>query len=169
MSSRIQFRREASLAPNYPATRHSARERKLLETVTQYDDEVPLMAKAKISYEDLVDGSDVEFGPELPEGAIVLQAFVNVTEGFDGDGDDSSTISLGLNTNTDLRTALAVDNTYWDATGIKSTTPVRSAATAIALTAARRLKARLTIVSTDTELEAGAADVYIEYVLPPRD
>src|SRR5690606_56876 len=42
-------------------------------------------------------GEAVAFGPEFEDDAVIVKAYYKVTTTFKGDGDDSSTISLGFN------------------------------------------------------------------------
>lgn len=152
--------------PEYPQ-RLNKRESKVVETASAASQAVNVaVAKATISFADLVHGVDVEFGPEIPEGAIVAKCYGRVTTAFDSDGDGSSTVSLGLNTNSDVQSAESINGAPWSTIGMKEFLD-GAAGNMLPLTAARRLKARLAVVATDTELEAGQVDVYLEYVLPP--
>ncbi len=104
------------------------------------------------------------FGTAIPINAIIMKTFVQVTTTFAGDGDDSSTISLGLNTGIDVVAAVAIKTgTPWDA-GIQAGIQTGSAANMTKLTAARQLSATWTAVATDTTLAAGAMTVFCEWV-----
>jgi hypothetical protein len=155
----------------YP-TKLNKRESKVVETALSEASSAAAqvsvqVAKSTISFADLVDGADVAFGAELPAGAIVAKCYGRVTTAFDADGDGSSTISVGLNANNDVQAAVAISGAPWSSTGMKAFKD-GAAANMIILTEARRLKARLAILTTDTQLEDGSVDVYVEYVLPPQ-
>jgi hypothetical protein len=123
------------------------------------------VVKVSIAFDDLVDGEDLSVGPELPSGSIVAKCYGRVTSAFTGDGDGTSTIALGFNTNSDVQSATAISGAPWSSTGMKAYKD-GAAANMIVLTAARRLKARLAILATDTELASGVVDIYIEYITP---
>lgn len=103
----------------------------------------------------------------LPISAIIKNVYYNVTTAFTDNGTagnaNTSTISLGANTNVDLKAAAALSGF---AVGISPGIPINTAATMVKLTAARQLKAVWTKGTGDsTLLVTGQMNVYVEYVL----
>lgn len=109
-------------------------------------------------------GVALGLGTAIPNKAIIKRVWADVTAGFTGDGDGSTTISLGFNTATDVKTAAAVSGAPWSTTGDKDFIEVDSAATRLKLSQTNQLTATMTINSTDTTLTAGACDIYVEWV-----
>ena len=106
----------------------------------------------------------------IPDNAIIKQVWYNVLTTFADNGTagdaDTSTLSLGLNTNVDLKAAVAISNgaNPWDA-GIGAGIPVGTAATMVKATAERTLKCVWTAgTGNATALTAGEMDVFVEYV-----
>lgn len=102
-------------------------------------------------------------GPIIPDNAIVYNGVVDVTTTFAGDGDDSSTIKIGIeDQDNDVVAAVAIKTaTDWDA-GLHATIPV-GAATAIKLTADRQIAVTWTVATTDTTLSAGSMEITLFY------
>lgn len=103
----------------------------------------------------------VNFGPTFADDVVIMKVFYKVTTTFAGDGDDSSTLSIGLNTDVDLKaaTAISAGGDIWDAgayvEGIADN--LDSPANWVQATAAsRRLHVEWTAVATDTTLSAGS-------------
>lgn len=102
---------------------------------------------------------------DIPDNAIILDGMVDVLTTFAGDGDDSSTISIGVNTDVDIVAAVAINAaTDWDA-GLHDIIPAGSAATAVKLTAARDISVTWTAIATDTTLTAGEMRIILRYVV----
>ena len=117
-------------------------------------------------------GVAISLGRSIPSGAIIKQVYYVVQTTFLDSGTagnaDTSTISIGANTNVDLKAAVAISNgaNPWDA-GIAAGIPVNTAATMIKLTAARSIKVVWTAGTGDaTALTAGVMDIYVDYVFP---
>jgi hypothetical protein len=108
-------------------------------------------------------------GPTIPDNAVIVSAWYEVKTTFAGDGDDSSTISIGVeDQDVDLVAASAIKTgTPWDATGaLVATVPVmQTVGTFVKTSAARQIAVTLDIVSTDTTLSAGEMNVYCLYVV----
>lgn len=110
----------------------------------------------KVTYDFAVDGGAVgtlELPFKLPLGAIVYGGLVDVDTAPTSGG--SATIALGLNTNTDLLAATAIASV----TGRVATVPVWTAASAVKLTAERKLKITIAVAA----LTAGKMDIYLNY------
>ena len=106
-------------------------------------------------------------GPVVPDNAIVHFGLVDVTTTFVGDGDDSSTLSVGIeDQDNDLVVAIAISDVSnpWDI-GIHAMVPVGTAATSIKLTAARQLAVTWDAIATDTTLSAGSMNVIVYYTV----
>lgn len=111
------------------------------------------------------------FGTAIPDNAIVLQAFYEVTSTFVDNGTagdaDSATIKLGIeDQDNDLLAAVAISDgaNPFDA-GIKALIPVDTIASAIKLSTARQLAVTFTAGTGDsTALTAGAMNVFIKWV-----
>ncbi len=91
----------------------------------------------------------------LPNKALIKQVMMDWSTAATSGG--SATISLGANTTTDLKNALAVAS----ATGKVDGVPVNTAATAVKTTAQRTLK--FTVATAP--LTAGICNVFVEYYL----
>ena len=142
---------------------------KVLSTMISSSDGAMKCARYTVLYSDLnTAGSGVAFvaGVTIPDNAIIYQALIDVTTTFVGDGDDSTTIAVGIENQTnDLVTAVAIKTgTPWDI-GIQACIPVGTAASAIKLTAARQLAVTASYVATDTTLTAGAMEVFVFYMV----
>ncbi len=140
----------------------------LIYTDFNTDDSVKHTARWGVGFADLnAAGTGVAavFSPSLPDKAVITKAWFHIKTTFAGNGDDGSTISIGLNTNTDLKAATAIsDGTTWDE-GFKDGVPVNTVATYFALTASRTLNVVWTAAGTDTALVAGSMYVFVEWVL----
>lgn len=91
----------------------------------------------------------------LPNKAIVKQVIMDWYTAATSGG--SATISIGLNTSSDLKSALAVGS----ATGLVAGVPVGTAASAVKATAKRTL----TMTVATATLTAGKMDCFVEYYL----
>jgi hypothetical protein len=102
----------------------------------------------------------------VPDNAIIVGGFVDVLVTFAGDGDDSSTISIGLNSAVDVVAAVAIKDggNPWDA-GLHDILPDSTGSTALKLTAARDLAVTWTVAATDTTLSAGEMDIVLFYIV----
>ncbi|CAB4149691.1 hypothetical protein UFOVP558_19 [uncultured Caudovirales phage] len=115
-------------------------------------------------------GVALSLGVALPDKAIIRQVYYNVRTTFADSGTagdaDTSTLSIGANTNVDLKAAVTIANgaNAWDA-GIGAGIPVGTAATMVKTTAARNIKVVWTAgTGNATSLTAGAMDIFVEYV-----
>lgn len=123
-----------------------------------------------IAYTDLTGaGTGVAFttGTALPDNAIITRSWYEVTTTFAGDGDDSSTIKIGLeDQDNDVVAAVAIKTgTDWDEGFHEGIQDGTAAAFIKTTTATRQLAVTWTAVATDTTLTAGAMDVFVEYVV----
>jgi hypothetical protein len=108
-------------------------------------------------------------GGTIPDNSIIVKAWYEVKTTFAGDGDDSSTISIGVeDQDVDLVAAAAIKTgTPWDATGVVIETlasDIDDPSTFIKTSAARQIAVTLDIVSTDTTLSAGEMTVTCLYI-----
>jgi len=106
------------------------------------------------------------FGVAIPDNAIVVRSFYDVITTFAGDGDDGSTIKIGIeDQDDDVKAAVAINDVSnpWDV-GIKEGIQVNTAATMVKLSASRSLAVTWTAGGTDTALTAGQMVVFLEYV-----
>lgn len=117
-------------------------------------------------------GVALSLGNSIPSGAVIKQVYYRVITTFVDSGTagnaDTSTISIGANTNVDLKAAIAISNgaNPWDA-GVGAGIPVNTAATMVVTTAARNIKVVWTAGTGDaTALTAGVMDVFVDYVFP---
>ena len=102
----------------------------------------------------------------IPDNSIIVGGFVDVITTFAGNGDDSSTISIGLNSGVDVVAAVAIKDggNPWDA-GLHDVIPDSTGSTALKLSAARDLSVTWTAVATDTTLAAGEMDIVLFYIV----
>ena len=121
-----------------------------------------LYAKAIVDASAITLGANYVVDVNIPDNAIITNAWIDVTTSLDGDVDDLTTIAVQVQSANDLVTATVVTDAIWDA-GIQACVPVGTAATAIKLTAERDITI-VTAATSDTAL-TGAFDVYVEYVL----
>jgi hypothetical protein len=117
-------------------------------------------------------GVALSLGRSIPSGAVIKQVYYVVQTTFADSGTagdaDTSTISIGANTNVDLKAAIAISNgaNPWDA-GIAAGIPINTAATMVKLTAARNIKVVWTAgTGNATALTAGIMDIFVDYVFP---
>lgn len=107
-------------------------------------------------------GTDVEFGDELPAGAVIVEAYINVGTTF-ASATDAATIALGLKTDAegDLDAAIAISNAGnpWDA-GTRVSDAHSGGSPTTKLTAARRFVANFAGGETVT---AGRLQVLYRY------
>ena len=127
------------------------------------------VARVTVTSADLIGaGTGVAFvsGVTIPDNAIIYQAIIDVTVTFAGDGDDSSTIKIGLeDQDNDIVAAAAIKTgTPWDI-GLQAGIPVGTVATAFKLTEERQVAVTWTAVATDTTLTAGSMEIFIFYTV----
>lgn len=116
-------------------------------------------------------GVAVSLGTELPDNAIIKQVYYDVLTTFVDSGTagnaDTSTLSIGANTNADLKAAVTIadGSNSWDA-GLHAGIPVNTVATFVKTTAARNIKVVWTAgTGNATALTAGSMDIFVEYTL----
>jgi len=116
-------------------------------------------------------GVPVSLGVDIPDKAIIKNVYYNVLTTFLDSGTagnaDTSTLSIGANTNVDLKAAVSIANgaNAWDA-GIVAGIPLGTVATFVKTTAARKIKVVWTAgTGNATALTAGAMDIFVEYDL----
>lgn len=142
---------------------------KVLESMLSDTNSATRLQKFSVGFADLNtagDGVPALFGVAIPDGAIIKRVFYDVTTTFGGDGDDSSLISMGLeDQDNDVVIAVAIKTAgdAWDL-GLHEGIQDGTAATMIKLTAARQLAVTVDYAATDAVLDAGAMDVYVEWV-----
>lgn len=108
-----------------------------------------------------------EFGPELPDNAIIVQAWYKVVTTFEDADDDSATIALGVKTDDAAglvaAAAISAGGNVWDAGGVVDTIADGAGANATTQTAAAGRK--LVAVVADDALEAGKLIVWGRLVI----
>jgi hypothetical protein len=113
-------------------------------------------------------GVAVLAGDAIPVGAYVTRVYFDVTEAFTGNGDSSSTVSIGIQDQAvDVQAAAAVSGAPFDATGLEegSVGIDGTVAKFIAISAtAKKVAVTGTIIATDTAFATGSVTVYAEYV-----
>lgn len=119
---------------------------------------------ARARYAFAVDGGAVSTialrGDRIPQGAIVIDALLDVVTALAG-GTGSDTVSLGLETTTDLQAAAARNGAPWSTVGPKR---VSFNATSAPIRTTQTRPVQLTIAGS--ALTAGALDVYVRYLEP---
>ena len=127
--------------------------------------------KATVTAADLntaTSGVAVLAGDAIPVGAYVTRVYFDVTEAFTGDGDSSSTVSIGIQDQAvDVQSAEAVSGAPFDATGLEegSVGIDGTVAKFIAISAtAKQIAVTGTVIASDTEFATGSVTVYAEYV-----
>jgi len=136
---------------------------------------VPRRVRAEFDYTDQpLDGAATLLPSALiPDNAIIVNAFLDVTETFTSDDTtpDTTTIGIGVETVTadseDLINAVSIaDATDWDA-GIKQLTPtVATVSEYIKTTAARNITVNVVNAAGATEgLTAGHFVLFLDYVV----
>lgn len=120
---------------------------------------------ADVMFSQLSHGVAFDTGLVVPANSIIEKAWLDVSTTFAGDGDDTSSLSIGVATAVDLvadTTIKAVGNA-WDQ-GIHACIPVGTVATMIKNgTSDKNVKVTLTIAATDTKLVAGKMRIFIQY------
>lgn len=119
---------------------------------------------ARAKYDFAVDGgaiSTINLMPsaELPNGAYILGAWLNVTTVPTSGG--AATIGVNSEAAGDLQAAVAISGAPWSTTGLKAITKTFATAP-IKLTAARNIA----IVIGTAALTAGVFEVVVAYVAP---
>jgi hypothetical protein len=100
----------------------------------------------------------VEFGESVDKGAIVLGGNIEVVTALASAG--AATAALQIQAAGDLVAQAAVAGAPWSSTGLKSVVPAFTGATAVKLTAARRVA----LVIGTAALTAGRLRVVLLYV-----
>jgi len=111
-------------------------------------------------------GVAVLAGVAIPDNAIITRTFYEVTTTFAGNGDDASTIKIGIEDQDDDTVAsIAISNggNPWDA-GLHEGIQDGAMANALKLSAARQVAVKWTIGGTDTTLNAGSMMIFVEWV-----
>ena len=128
-------------------------------------------ASATIGFADLITaGNGVPHlaGPSIPDNSVIIKCWYEVLTTFGEDGDDSSTISIGLeDQDNDLVIAAAIKTgTPWDAATIVETivANIDDPSVFLKLTAARQIAVTVDYIATDTVLDAGSMDVTCLYI-----
>lgn len=111
------------------------------------------------------------FGSAIPDNAVIVRAYYDVTTTFQDNGSagdaDSATIKIGVeDQDNDVVAAVTIANgaNAWDS-GLHEGIQDGTAAAMVKLTAARQLAVTWTAGSGDsTALTAGAMEVFVEYV-----
>jgi hypothetical protein len=114
-------------------------------------------------------GVPVVSGGVIPDNSVIVKAWYEVKTTFAGDGDDSSTLSIGIeDQDVDLVGAAAIKTgTPWDATGVVIETlasDIDDPSTFIKTTAARQIAVTLDILTTDVTLTQGEMTVTCLYI-----
>lgn len=144
----------------------------VLNTKANADDvaaETVQVQRISVGYAALVaagTGNAALFGTAIPDNAIIKRAYYDVTTTFAGNGNDGSTIKVGLeDQDNDVVAAVAISDAGnpWDA-GLQEGIQDGTMAAALKLTAARKLAVTWTTGGTDTALSAGALDFFVEWV-----
>lgn len=122
----------------------------------------PRVARATYSF--AVNGGLVSTIPlfgalNIPNGAIIIGGGISIPVTVPASG-GGATISVGLNTTTDLLAAAAISGAPWSTTGYKAIIPVFTAASAVVATAARDIS----ITIGTAALTAGIFDVWVVYL-----
>ena len=129
-------------------------------------------AKASIGYAALNSagtGVAVPVGDVIPAGAVVIRAWANVTEGFETDNNEATTIKVGIeDQDDDVQVAASINGAPWSGVAkvqfsqlVYGTPDITEF---IVVSADRQVAVTGTLVGTDTAFNAGAADIYVEYV-----
>lgn len=133
-------------------------------------------AIATIDYTDINvagSGNGVAFvatdGGLIPDNSYIIKAWYEVSTTFVGNGDDSSTLSLGIeDQDNDLVAAAAIKTgTPWDAGVMVETlaSDLDDQSTFIKTTAARYITCTWDLLSSDTDLTAGSMKVFCMYIV----
>lgn len=110
---------------------------------------------ARITYDFAVSGGAIGtiiLGPVLPANWVCIGGQLHVITQFTG---ATNTLAIGLNTTTDLQAATAIAT--YGTTGVHALIPVFTAATSVALTAARQV----TLTIATANITAGKGVIYL--------
>lgn len=124
----------------------------------------PRLTTVSVDYTDLsAAGTGVAalLGTAIPDAAIIKKVWYEVTDSFVGDGDNASTVKMGLEDQDDDVAAAAALSSW--AAGLDDGIQDGSAANMLKLTADRQLAVTWTAGGSDTDLTAGHVEVYIEW------
>lgn len=115
------------------------------------------------------DGVPYVSGGIIPDNAMVVKAWYEVTVTFLGDGDDSSTLSIGIeDQDNDCVAAAAIKTgTPWDAGSFVETiqSDIDDPTNFLKMTAARQIAVTWDAVATDTTLSAGTMKIFAMYLV----
>lgn len=117
----------------------------------------------KATYDFAIDGGavgDIPLGLKIPNGALVLGAYINVLTPVTGN--TGATLALKLESAADINAADAVTGQPWSTTGWKLSDRNIGAQAPIKLTAERELTATVGTAA----LTAGKFEVLVIYTLP---
>ena len=95
----------------------------------------------QVDWTDIDEASNVNFGPEFPDNAIITNVVAEVDTAFTSAA-STATIGLGFTTDaaTGIQASAAVSGAPWSTTGYKAFTPIDTPATFLTkLTAARQM------------------------------
>ena len=108
-------------------------------------------------------------GGTIPDNAMVVKCWYEVTTTFSGDGDDSSLISIGIeDQDNDVVAAAAIKTgTPWDAGSFVECiqSAIDDPTNFLKLTAARQIAVTVDYATSDTVLDAGAMKVFALYLV----
>lgn len=99
-------------------------------------------------------------GTDIPQGAIILGGFLDVTVIAASSG--SATIAVQVEAANDIISAAAYSGAPWSSTGRKSVIPAFTGATTVKTTAPRNVS----VVIGTAALTAGTFDVYLFVAIP---
>jgi hypothetical protein len=159
MPNIVDLDAEANLAETYPQ-KFDRVNRKVLESVRSFvgsSKDLKLVV-ASFSYAELNTagtGVAVESSVVIPANSIILSATMNFTEEFSGDGDSASTLALQVEVAGDIQNATALGD-FGLGTEVGYDRQLTSVARPLSMTWAAG--------GTDTELDAGAVDLYVLYI-----
>lgn len=103
----------------------------------------------------------INLGAQLPSGAAILSAYIEVVTPPTSGG--AATIAVQLESAGDVQAAAAISGAPWSTAGVKLSSARTRAAAPVKLTAARQLA----IVIATADLTAGVFRVYVEYIEAP--
>jgi len=135
-----------------------------------------LLAVGTLNYTDIVGGgSHTIYGStDIPDNAIIINAWMDVVTAFTDDGTNISTIGLGVETvgagTEDIKNAAQITTDYLQSVkveaGVGGATELDfDKSTPIKLTAARDITANSVLGGAATAFTAGKLRVYIQYIL----
>lgn len=115
---------------------------------------------------DLTDAAaDTPLTIQIPDNAIALRAWMEITTVVQDDNAHASTVAVKLEASDDVVTAAAASGAPWSSTGLKDTNLDGVAANMIKVAGAKVLTMEVGIVGPATKLIQGAGTIWIEYVV----